>query len=339
MYTLADLTDGRAIINRNDVLPGLAQIVRDQSAYYLLGYTSSDAPTDGEFHEIEVRVARPDVNVRHRRGYYALTEENAARVLAPRKPDPPKVVDRALATLAEPTRGRLVRTWVGTRRGDNGKTQVTFVWRPAPRVPGQRRDEPVQVGLSASGDGGTIFFQGEVPSNPSVLTDGGMAEPERLVFEAEPGPLRLDLSVLGISEQVIDDNVMTLVVPDFTATDLLLGSAMVFRAQNAFEMRQLRADPNPIPEAGREFRRTDRLLVRLEAYSQGSSEPNVTAKLLSRGGQSMADLPVQVSAVVPSTYVLDLPLSSLAPGEYLIELTATGGDETAQQLIAMRVTG
>ena len=166
-----------------------------------------------------------------------------------------------------------------------------------------------------------------------------MAEPERLVFEAEPGPLRLDLSVLGISEQVIDDNVMTLVVPDFTATDLLLGSAMVFRAQNAFEMRQLRADPNPIPEAGREFRRTDRLLVRLEAYSQGSSEPNVTAKLLSRGGQSMADLPVQVSAVVPSTYVLDLPLSSLAPGEYLIELTATGGDETAQQLIAMRVTG
>ena len=68
LYTLADLTDGRAIINRNDVLPGLAQIVRDQSAYYLLGYTSSDAPTDGEFHEIEVRVARPDVNVRHRRG-------------------------------------------------------------------------------------------------------------------------------------------------------------------------------------------------------------------------------------------------------------------------------
>jgi len=81
LYTLADLTDGRAIINRNDVLPGLAQIVRDQSAYYLLGYTSSDAPTDGEFHEIEVRVARADVNIRHRRGYYALTEENVARVL------------------------------------------------------------------------------------------------------------------------------------------------------------------------------------------------------------------------------------------------------------------
>tara|TARA_B100000586_G_C20031539_1_gene393524 strand:- start:81 stop:581 length:501 start_codon:yes stop_codon:yes gene_type:complete len=166
-----------------------------------------------------------------------------------------------------------------------------------------------------------------------------MAEPEQLTFEAEPGPLRLDISVLGVSEQVIDDNVMTLVVPDFTATDLSLGSVRVFRAQNAFEMRQLRADPDPIPEAGREFRRTDRLLVRVEAYSQGSSEPKVAAKLLNRGGQSMADLPVQPSPVAASTYVLDLPLSSLAPGEYLIELTATVGDATDKQLLAMRVTG
>ena len=53
LYLLAEQTDGRAIVNRNDVRPGLAQIVRDQSAYYLLGYTSSEAPTDGEFHEIE----------------------------------------------------------------------------------------------------------------------------------------------------------------------------------------------------------------------------------------------------------------------------------------------
>ena len=181
----------------------------------------------------------------------------------------PSEVDTALALLTARRNQRFVQTWIGMTRGDDGLTQVRFVWRPAPRVPGQRRDEPVQVGLSARGDGGTVFFQGEGPSRPSVLTDGGMAGPEQLVFEAEPGPLRLDLSVLGVNEQVIDDNVMTLVVPDFTATDLSLGSVTVFRAQNAFEMRQLRADPDPIPEAGREFRRTDRLLVRVEAYSQG----------------------------------------------------------------------
>ena len=111
LYVLADQTDGRAIVNRNNVAPGLAQMLKDQTAYYLLGYTSAAAPTDGEFHEIKVEVNRPDVKIRHRKGYYALTEDNAARVLAPPKPEAPKEVDRALSTLAEPTRGRLVRTW------------------------------------------------------------------------------------------------------------------------------------------------------------------------------------------------------------------------------------
>ena len=38
---LADETDGRAIVNTNDLDKGLKQIVRDTSAYYLLGYTSA----------------------------------------------------------------------------------------------------------------------------------------------------------------------------------------------------------------------------------------------------------------------------------------------------------
>ena len=38
---LADETDGRAIVNSNDLDSGLKQIVRDSSAYYLLGYTSA----------------------------------------------------------------------------------------------------------------------------------------------------------------------------------------------------------------------------------------------------------------------------------------------------------
>ena len=107
LYVLAEESDGRAIVNRNDIGPGLAQIVRDSSVYYLLGYTSSERPTDGKFHEVEVKVKREDVTVRARKGYYALTESNAARVLAPPKPPVPTEIDRVLTTLAEPSRGRL----------------------------------------------------------------------------------------------------------------------------------------------------------------------------------------------------------------------------------------
>ena len=64
---LAENTDGRAIVNRNDLGAAMKQIIRDASAYYLVGYNSTQAPTDGKFHEIKVRVKRPGVQVRHAR--------------------------------------------------------------------------------------------------------------------------------------------------------------------------------------------------------------------------------------------------------------------------------
>ena len=74
LRTLADETDGRAMINQNDMTKGLAQLARDLSDYYLIGYVSS-APSDGRFHPIDVRVTRPGVVARARRGYWALTAE------------------------------------------------------------------------------------------------------------------------------------------------------------------------------------------------------------------------------------------------------------------------
>jgi hypothetical protein len=65
---LAENTDGRAIVNRNDIAVGMKQITRDSSAYYLIGYNSTQAPTDGKFHNIRVRVKRPGVQVRAQEG-------------------------------------------------------------------------------------------------------------------------------------------------------------------------------------------------------------------------------------------------------------------------------
>src|SRR6185503_16377631 len=90
LRTLALQTDGRAIINRNDLALGMKQIVLDNSAYYLLGYNSTFTSTDGKFHEIKVKVNRPGIQVRARKGYWAFTADDAARALAPPKADAPK---------------------------------------------------------------------------------------------------------------------------------------------------------------------------------------------------------------------------------------------------------
>ena len=329
LHILAEETDGRAIINRNDVSQGLAQIVKDQTAYYLLGYTSSDAPTDGKFHEIEVRVKRSDTKIRARKGYYALTEANAARVLAPPKPVLPKAIDTALSTLAEPIRGRLVRTWVGTRRGDNGKTRVTFVWEPVGTTQSQRRESASQVMLMAMSDS-DAYFRGQVPERGD---DSPRAE-----FEANPGALEFNVAIEDEYGDVIDRAVHEVTVPDFTGTDVALSTPVVLRAQNALAMRQLVTDADALPTASRYFRRTDELLVRVEAYTPGAVPPVVTAQLLSREGTSMLELPVER----PSTagpHQLTLQLAPFPRGDYLIEISAAVDDDVATEFLAFRIQG
>ena len=61
----------------------------------------------------------------------------------------------------------------------------------------------------------------------------------------------------------------------------------------------------------------------------------LTARLLNRGGGKMADLPVQAGQ--GGSGDIELPLSSLAAGDYLIEINAKSESGTAQELIAFKV--
>ena len=329
LHVLAEESDGRAIVNRNDLSPGLSQIVADQSFYYLLGYTSIEAPTDGEFHEIKVRVDRPDVKIRARKGYFALTETDIARVLAPAKPEIPKAVDLALATLAEPTRGRLVRTWVGARRGDNGKTRLTFVWEPIGANQSQRSESASQIMLMAMSDS-AAYFRGEVPARSDSTLP-------RADFDADPGEIELNVAIEDQYGDVLDRAVEEFVVPDLTGPDLALSTPAVMRAQNAIEFRRVVADANTLPTAGRHFRRTDQLLVRGEVYTPGNAPADVSAQLLNRQGSSMIELPVERTA--DGRYELSLQLAPFPRGDYVIEISAASGDDTATALVPFRIQG
>ena len=143
---LADQTDGRAIVDQNDLGKGLKQAVRDTSVYYLLGYNSTQAPQDGKFHEIKVKIKRPGVEAPHRKGYWALTTEDTARMLAPPKPVNHEL-DTALSTIGSRStlQPEVVRTWLGLSRGQNGKTRVTFVWEPMPPSTSGPRMELLRV--------------------------------------------------------------------------------------------------------------------------------------------------------------------------------------------------
>ena len=342
---LAAETDGRAIVNQNDFEPGLRQMLRDLSAYYLIGYNSSAAPSDGKFHEIKVRLKRDGLRVRARKGYWAFTAEDAARALAPTALGPPSEIQEALAAIVEPPRGRYVRTWVGSARGEDGKTRVTFIWEAEPLVPGQRREELGRVSLTASSDLGDPYYRGRIPdgAGASVRGPGAPNQPSRdaaasgrVVFEADPGAMHMMVAVEGTAGEVLDKEMKEVSIPDLTGTDVALSTPAVIRVRNMLEMRTLAGDREAVPTPGRTFRRTDRLLIRFEAYAPGSSVPTITATLLNRSGSPMSEIPVQ-PPVEGRPHQLELSLANLARGEYLVEISALIGDSEATELVAFRV--
>src|SRR5262245_44236587 len=71
LTSLAADTGGRAFTDTNDFGEAFARVQRDMSAYYLLGYSSTNAVRDGRFRRIQVRVKRDGLRVEARAGYYA----------------------------------------------------------------------------------------------------------------------------------------------------------------------------------------------------------------------------------------------------------------------------
>ena len=338
LRSLADETDGRAIVNRNDLLPGLAQIVRDSSFYYLLGYNSTLAPSDGKFHQITVRLKRRGLDVRARKGYWALTAEEIVRANTPTV-ETPKPVQNALASISTSIQaGKYVRTWLGTSRGEGGKTRVTLLWEPLPQPPGLRRDQPLpgRVSLIAADPKGDLVYRGRVPeTSPASAPAPGAAVapgPQRITFEAAPGQLELRMNVEEATGGTLDSEIRTITVPDLTAPDAAISTPRVHRARTAREFQTIAADPAAVPAVAREFSRTERLLIRFDVY--GNATP--TAVLMNRNAQKMADVPVAASPVM-GTHQIDLSLAGIAAGEYVVEITAKGATGESKELVPIRI--
>ena len=92
--SLAVDTGGLMIRNENNIGRALSTVADDAGTYYVIGYRPTNQAFDGQFRQIQVRVKRPDVRVRARRGYLAI---EPSRLLTPQpitSPAPPRVESR-----------------------------------------------------------------------------------------------------------------------------------------------------------------------------------------------------------------------------------------------------
>jgi len=209
------------------------------------------------------------------------------------------------------------------------------VWEPAARVPGERvRRQVSRLVLTAKSSDGTVLFEGPVAPTGAGTIDEPGGTPSRAIFEMPPGRLRLRMSIQDAAAQQLDQDVREMSVRDLKG-EVAIGTPQVLRARNAREFRAIEVEA-AVPVASREFSRTERLLIRFQAYGPGGAPPLLTAKLLGRSGQALRDLTVAPSTTGDNT--IDLPLADLAAGEYSIEVSASGSGSNARDRIGFRVT-
>ena len=119
LMSLSEETGGLAIVNSGDLAGGLGRIVLDNSRYYLLGYFSDSTEWSRDrFMKIDVRVKRPRLEVRARKGFLppdteAIERAREAEVASGTSPaltaalgEPIPIGDLPLRVFAAPLRGR-----------------------------------------------------------------------------------------------------------------------------------------------------------------------------------------------------------------------------------------
>jgi hypothetical protein len=332
---LAESTDGVAVINSNDLQQGMRRIVDDLTSYYLLGYYSTNTKLDGKFRTLKVRVKRPGVDVRARRGYRAVTEDEltASRAMTANAAAaaPPSAFQAAIATLAgvrHDTRFLAQVSWIAAPIEDELSGAKSHVW-----ITGELD------AATARGDGWAAGGEAEI-----LLTaeDGvrvaeerrGLAPPVRYVsidlpdVPLGPGDYALRLRVRPQGEGLPFMDTIRFTVPDDPPST---GQPRVLRRGQATGNRFVAtADPR--------FRRTEWL--RVEVPMHGSPD-EVSAELLDRSGNPMP-VPVTAQPGADGDGLLawasaELSLAPLAPGDYAIRTIVTRGPKRDELITAFRI--
>jgi VWFA-related protein len=327
LHMLADNTDGIAVVDNNDLDKGLKRIADDLSSYYLLGYYSSNAKLDGRYHAIKVRVKRPGIDVRARKGYLSPTEEEV--VAAKRAAAAPIPVAAAAVGSAMSALSRL-------------RPDTRFSMNAVPIASGSART------IS------TIWIVGELPASPAnnpwsrggtVSLDiraGGastsarvpLAAGERTFATLVKLPSAVQSGSLDVRATLTGTDPDAERFSDILSVDLAAASTqpMIYRRGPATGNRLL-------PAASFQFSRTER--AHLEFPIAADAKP-AAGRLLDKAGQPLT-VPVTVGERTDDQtgqhwLTADITLAALGAGDYAIEVAMNSAGAEQKVVTAIRVT-
>jgi VWFA-related protein len=355
LQDLAGETGGFAIVSSNNFATNYDRIVQENSSYYMLAYYPPNPKRDGKFHNITVRVSRPGLTVRSRRGYANPT----GKLPVPAKSDlsaevidtlqsPIPVSGLGMKVFALPFKGTApnasVLLGVEFRGRDlvtatNGKIELVYWAVDAKGKMKASQKEAITLNLK--------------PETKARVEQTGLRVLSRM--EVPPGNYQLRVAAHDTSGGAVGSVLYDLEVPDFAKTrfsmsGLALTSASASAEPTAKADEELRSLlPGP-PVGGRSFPQNDQLAIFADVYDNDVSpahKVDITMTLRSDDGRvvfkndeerSTADLAGKRGGF---GYATTLSLSDFDPGLYVLRVEARsrlGNDVAASREVQIMIT-
>jgi VWFA-related protein len=351
LRTLPDHTGGRSALG-NEPEREVADIFRETASYYVLGFQPASTTADGRFHEISVKVRRPDVTLQARRGYVAGRRNSEPKPSIPSRPVPAALTD-AVSTAWPKTALDLQMQSVPFALPGLAEASVSvtvFVRPPLDRASNGAPSRPTLV--TAPADATTAVLIGAFDRNGRALAErhqtvAVLGQPRPYEYEVhtqlalkpgryeiraaiDDGTLRSAGSVYGYVD-----------VPSFarelvSLSGILLGWAPAGRppaAPSADDLAPI------VPTARREFAPTDQVTAFLRLH-QGLGRAlmpgYLVAQILNERDarvfqQELRLVPAQFGANRAMDYTLEVPIGRLEPGEYVLTIEVTHGNVKARR--------
>ncbi|MEX2271033.1 MAG: VWA domain-containing protein [Vicinamibacterales bacterium] len=319
-------TGGSVVAGAADTRGEIRKVIRENGAFYVLGYVPEPLWRDDKFHPIEVKVRNPDWRVRARKGYYAPVQIDSEAAAV----DPAAAIESALEDGLALSGVPLSATASPVGIAADGKVQTLLT---------------VSLGSSAPPDDLDFAAMALTPDGKvhSTTTERVQArETIHRIVDLSPGVRPLRIAVRNRETGAIGSLHLSLDVPDLKDERLAMGGIMIGSAGVTAAAVDL-LTPGFEPHTTRDFGAGDApALLAYFFWKPEEGEALEVTAAIKRGNTRIAGTRAVVAGSAMESrhrgaFTWPVPLGGLAPGVYEIEVTGEHDSRRVTQAIPIRI--